>query len=267
MARHETGSIRVGIGGWTYEPWRETFYPPKLPKARELEHASRHLTSIEVNGTFYRSQKPETFAKWRDETPDDFVFALKAPRFATNRRVLAEAGDSVARFFDSGVGELGPKLGPINWQFAATKAFDANDFEAFLNLLPKEVDGRPLRHVVEVRHDSFRVPAFVDLLRRYGVAVVIACDSAYPQIADVTASFVYVRAMGTVETEPAGYAADDLDRWAQRARAWAAGGAPDDLETVADAAGKTPRDVFVYFISGHKALNPAAAMAMIERLG
>ena len=150
-AGSRTGRIRVGIGGWTYEPWRGPFYPAGLAHKRELEHASRHLTSIEVNGTFYGSQKPESFARWRAETPDDFVFALKGPRFATNRRVLAEAGESVARFYASGVLELGDKLGPVNWQLAPTKQFQAEDFAAFLALLPAEAGGRALRHAVENR--------------------------------------------------------------------------------------------------------------------
>ncbi len=160
MGGAATGEIRIGIGGWTYEPWRGTFYPDKFPQKRELEYASRKLTSIEINGTFYGSQKPETFAKWRDETPDGFVFSLKAPRFATNRNVLAGAGGTIERFFAAGVMELKDKLGPINWQLAPTKEFERADFEAFLKLLPKEVKGRALRHVVEVRHDSFiRLPA------------------------------------------------------------------------------------------------------------
>jgi uncharacterized protein YecE (DUF72 family) len=157
----QSGKIRAGIGGWTYEPWRGAFYPDKLPQKRELEYASRRMSSIEINGTYYGSQKPESFAKWRDEAPDDFVFSLKAPRFATNRKVLADAGESIERFFSSGVMELGDKLGPINWQFMETKKFDPADFGAFLKLLPRSVDGRALRHVVEVRHASFRTPEFV----------------------------------------------------------------------------------------------------------
>ena len=171
MVRTATGTIRIGIGGWTYEPWRGTFYPEKFPQKRELEYASRKLTSIEINGTFYCSQKPETFAKWRDETPDGFVFSLKAPRYATNRNVLADAGGTIERFFAGGVMELKDKLGPINWQMTPTKEFEPADFEAFLKLLPKEVEGRPLRHVVEVRHDSFRSPDFIALVRKHGVAV------------------------------------------------------------------------------------------------
>jgi uncharacterized protein YecE (DUF72 family) len=212
------GKIRIGIGGWSYEPWRGTFYPDKLPQKRELDYASRRLTSIEINATYYRAQKPDTFAKWRDETPDDFVFSLKAPRFATNRRALAEAGASIDRFFASGVMELGRKLGPINWQFMPTKTFDPVDFAAFLALLPQSIDGVALRHVVEPRHDSFRTPDFLTLARRFRVAIVVAGDSAYPQIADPTASFVYARIMGSRESEALGYSEADLDIRAERAK-------------------------------------------------
>jgi uncharacterized protein YecE (DUF72 family) len=261
----KAGQIRVGIGGWTFEPWRGTFYPEDLVQKRELEYASRKLTTIEINGTFYGSQKPATFVKWHDETPDDFVFSLKAPRFATNRRVLAEAGESVDRFLASGVLEL--KIGPINWQFAPTKQFDADDFEAFLNLLPHKVDGREIRHALEVRHESFRDEAFVALARKHGVAIVMAGDSKYPQIADVTAKFVYARIMGTTEQFAQGYDDKTLDLWTKRARDWASGGAPKGLETLGKpAAATTPRDVYLYVISGFKAHNPAAGMAMIERL-
>jgi uncharacterized protein YecE (DUF72 family) len=259
------GKIMIGVGGWTYEPWRGHFYPDKLPRKRELEYASRHLTSIEINGTYYGSQKPESFAKWHDETPDDFVFSLKAPRYATNRRVLADASETIERFFNSGVMRLDRKLGPINWQFMPTKKFDPADFEAFLKLLPKSVEGRTLRHVVEVRHDSFCSPDFVALLHAHGVAAVIAGDSEYPQIADPTAPFVYARIMGTQETEDAGYAADALDRWAERARTWAAGQVPDGLNYVGAPVASKSRDVYLYVISGHKVQNPAAAMALIDR--
>ncbi|HEX3915465.1 MAG TPA: DUF72 domain-containing protein [Steroidobacteraceae bacterium] len=261
------GTIRIGIGGWTYEPWRGTFYPDGLSQKRELEHASRQLSSIEINGTYYGAQKPATYAKWHDETPDGFKFALKAPRFAMNRSVLAEAGATIARFFSSGVAELKDKLGPINWQFLPTKKFDPADFEAFLKLLPREIAGRPLRHAVEVRHESFRTPAFIALARKHGVAVVIAGDSSYPQIADPTAPFVYARIMGTTAAEPSGYSAASLERWAARAAAWAAGGIPDDLEYVDPLTGNDePRDVFLYVISGHKVRNPAAAMSLIKRI-
>lgn len=260
--------IRVGIGGWTYEPWRGPFYPADLTQKRELEYASRKLTSIEINGTFYGTQRATSFEKWRDETPAGFVFALKAPRFATHRRVLAEAGDSIERFFASGVLALGEKLGPINWQFAPTKQFDAEDFDAFLQLLPKQLNGQAIRHAVEVRHESFRHPEFIALMREHGVAVVIAGDSDYPQIADVTAPFVYARIMGTVESEPLGYSEQALDRWAEYAKQWAAGKAPNDLAATADTAPeRAARDVYLYVISGNKVRNPAAAMALIERIG
>jgi len=262
----KAGAIRIGIGGWSFEPWRETFYPEGLPQRRELDYASRRLTSIEVNATYYRSQKPETFANWRDETPDEFVFSLKAPRFATNRRKLAEAGASIERFLASGLSALGPKLGPIDWQFMPTKAFDAEDFEAFLALLPPSLEGLPLRHAVEPRHPSFQTAEFVALARQYGVAIVVAGDSPYPQIADPTAPFVYARLMGSTENEPLGYAPARLDLWAQRAKSWAKGGCPDGLDYVGATPRGKARDVYLYVISGAKAHNPAAAMALIERL-
>lgn len=261
-------AIRVGIGGWTYEPWRGSFFPKGLPHARELAHAAGRLSTIEINGTFYRSQTPATFAKWRDETPDGFVFAVKAPRFATNRRVLAEAGPSIDRFLASGVMELGDKLGPINWQLPPTKAFDPADFAGFLALLPPTVGDRPLRHVVEVRHDSFGTPAFVDLAREHGIAIALAGDSKHVQVADLTAPFSYLRIMGTEEGEPRGYPDATLDRWAERVRALAKGVVPSDLATVGAAEeGAVERDVYLYVISGHKARNPDAAIALIERIG
>jgi uncharacterized protein YecE (DUF72 family) len=259
--------IRIGVGGWTYAPWRGAFYPEGLTQKRELEYASRKLSSIEINGTYYGSQKPASFKKWHDETPDDFLFALKGPRFTTTRRVLAEAGASVERFFASGVMELKDKLGPVNWQLMPTKRFDPEDFEQFLKLLPDRVDGRAVRHAVEVRHASFQTPDVVALAREHGVAIVTAGDSDYPQIADVTAPFVYARVMGTTETETAGYSAAAIDAWVERARVWASGGKPEGLQTFAEAPGDGERDVFIYVISGFKQRNPAAAMAMIERLG
>jgi uncharacterized protein YecE (DUF72 family) len=263
----DTGQVRIGVGGWTYEPWRGTFYPAGLAKTRELDYASRKLTSIEINATYHGPQKPTSFAAWREATPDGFVFSVKGPRFVTNRRVLAEAGASIERFFAGGVMELRDKLGPINWQFMPSKAFEAGDFEAFLKLLPKTADGRTIRHAVEVRHDSFKSPDFIALLRAYGVAVVTAADSGYPEIADATASFVYVRIMGTSETEERGYSDRALDLWATRARAWASGGGPDGLAIVADAsAPAASRDLFLYVIGGCKARNPATAMALIDRI-
>jgi uncharacterized protein YecE (DUF72 family) len=259
--------IRVGIGGWVYAPWRGVFYPKGLPQARELAHASRHLTSIEINGTFYGSQKPESFRRWAEETPDDFVFSLKGPRFATHRRVLAEAGPSIERFLASGVLELKSKLGPILWQFAPTKAFEADDFAAFLALLPPRLDGRALRHAVEVRHESFLTPAFVELLRKHSVAIATIESDKHPLIADVTSDFVYARLQQTSEKVDTGYTPAALDTWASRAQAWAKGGAPKDLPTIAGPArSKGKRDVFIYMIAGAKERAPAAAMALIERL-
>lgn len=260
------GRIRVGIGGWTYEPWRGTFYPEGLPQKRELEYASRQLTSIEINGTYYRLQKPESFEKWREETPEDFVFSLKAPRYVTNRKVLAEAGEAIERFLNSGLLLLGDKLGPINWQFMANKQFDPEDFEAFLKLLPPSHEGRPLRHAVEVRHESFRVPEFVELLRTYGIAAVISSEGEFPQIADPTADFIYARIMGTREDEPLGYSSAMLESWAEKLRIWAAGGLPEGLAYLGPKASSEARDVYLYVISGHKVRNPLAATALIERL-
>jgi len=259
--------IYTGVGGWTYEPWRGVFYPKGLPQARELEYAGHHLTSIEVNGTFYSTQSPKTFRKWASEVPDGFVFALKGPRYAVNRRVLAEAGSSIQRFLDSGITELGPKLGPLLWQFAPHKKFDEKDFGAFLELLPKKHDGHSLRHVVEVRSETFKTPAFIALARKAGVAVCYAEHDSYAEIADVTADFVYARLQKGDEKLKAGYAPKALDAWAARAKTWAKGGAPADLPRVEKKhAPKQPRDVFIYFIHEAKLRAPAAAMALIERL-
>jgi len=262
------GRIYTGIGGWTYEPWRGVFYPEGLPHARELAYAAAHLTSIEVNGTFYRTQTPATFRKWASEVPDDFVFSLKGPRYAVNRRVLAEAGDSIKRFLDSGVTELGARLGPLLWQFTPYKKFDEADFGKFLELLPAKFDGHSLRHVVEVRNDTFKTPAFIALLRRFGVAVVYAEHDIYTEIADITADFVYARLQKGDEKLKAGYAPKALDAWAKRAQIWASGGEPKDLPRVDNkSAAKKPRDTFIYFIHEAKLRAPAAAMALIERLG
>ena len=255
------------MGGWNYEPWRETFYPTGVTKAGELAYASRRVTAIEVNGTFYRLQSPAVFAKWRDETPEDFVFSLKASRFIVNRRVLAEAGESMQKFFASGLTELGPKLGPILWQLAETKAFDAKDLDAFLGLLPKALNGLPLRHALEVRHDSFQSGEFVELARRHRVATVFADSDQYPSFADVTGDFIYARLMRTAASQPTGYTKPALKKWVTRARAWAAGEEPDDLPRVEKTRAKPrPRDVFLYFISGAKERNPAAAMQIVALL-
>jgi uncharacterized protein YecE (DUF72 family) len=261
------GMIRAGIGGWTYEPWRGTFFPEDLAQKRELEFASRAVTAIEVNGTYYGSQKPATFAAWAKTAPDGFVFALKASRFCTNRKVLAEAGESIAKFVGQGIVELGDKLGPILWQFMATKKFDADDFGAFLKLLPAAQEGVALRHAIQLRHESFAVPEFVAMARAAGVALVFADSAEYPAIADVTDDFVYARLENAVEAEPTGYTPAELDLWADIAGEWAAGGQPDGLPyAAADAPARKPRDTFVFFINGAKVRAPQGAMAFLERL-
>ncbi|EGF91515.1 hypothetical protein ABI_29320 [Asticcacaulis biprosthecium C19] len=261
------GRIYVGIGGWTYEPWRGPFYPDGLSQKRELEYAASKLTSIEVNGTYYGSQKPETYRKWREETPDEFLFTLKGSRYCTNRKDLSLSAESVDRFLNSGITELGAKLGPLNWQFMATKKFDPVDFENFLKLLPPEVDGVKLRHAVEVRHNSFCCAEFVDLCRRYGVAIITGVDDPdFPVIADLTTDFGYVRLMGSQESEPLGYTPQALDEWAYRARTLAEGQVPNDLATFGGPRAAKDHDVFFYVIGGHKVVNPQTAMALIERL-
>jgi uncharacterized protein YecE (DUF72 family) len=256
------------MGGWTYPPWRETFYPEGLVQARELEYASRQVTAIEINGTFYRLQKPESFAKWRDATPDDFVFSVKAPRYATVRKVLSEAGESIERFVASGVGELGEKLGPVLWQFAPTKRFDAEDFEGFLKLLPREIGGRKARHALEPRHESFMTPAFVELAKRYGAGIVYTDSDEYPSIGDITADFVYARLVRAEAEVKTGYNSVALDAWAKIAKTLARGSEPAEFPRVDKPLKKGgARDVFVFFINGAKERAPAAAQALIERLG
>jgi len=255
--------IRAGIGGWNFDPWRGVFFPKGTAKARELHYASRQVTTIEVNGTYYSTFKPNSFRKWHGETPGDFVFSLKANRFATNRRVLADAKPSIARFLESGVSELKTKLGPILWQFMATKKFDAGDFEAFLALLPKTIDGLTLRHAVEPRHESFCVPQFVALARKYNVAIVFADSPKYPAIADATADFVYCRLQDAQEKVPTGYKPAALKKWAETAKAWQSGATPNGMTLIGKAPARRKRDVFVYFIAGAKVRNPAAAMAFL----
>jgi uncharacterized protein YecE (DUF72 family) len=261
-------AIRVGIGGWTFEPWRGgAFYPEGLPQKKELEFATRALTAIEINGTYYSGFKPATFAGWAETAPEGFVYAVKASRFCTNRKILAEAGESIARFTGQGITELGDKLGPILWQFMATKKFDADDFGAFLKLLPEKQDGVALCHAIQVRHESFAVPAFTEMCRKAGVAIVFADSPQYPAIADVTGDFVYARLERGEDDNPLCYPEKDIDRWVDAAKCWAGGGRPEGLPYVEEAAPKkAPRETFIFFIHGGKVRAPAAAQALIERL-
>jgi uncharacterized protein YecE (DUF72 family) len=265
----QSGRIRVGIGGWIYAPWRGTFYPKGLKQADELAYAASRLTSIEINATHYRLQSPASFRKWAAAAPDGFKFSVKGPRLVTQQRVLAETGSFITRFIGSGLAELGNKLGPVLWQFAPFKKFDREDFARFLGHLPRELDGRTLAHVIEARHASFGTPDFIALLREQGVGAVFTEAEDFPSIADLTSDVVYARLQRGNDKLPAAYPPKELDQWAERARLWAKGGAPEDLPLV-DAARKPeakPRDVFIYFIHEGKLRAPAAAMALIERLG
>ncbi|MBA3668133.1 MAG: DUF72 domain-containing protein [Sphingomonas sp.] len=243
------GNIRVGIGGWDYDPWRGTFYPDGLAKTKQLAWAAERLTAIEINATYYGSQKPATFAKWAEAVPDGFQFSVKASRYATNRKILAEGAESIGRFLNQGITELGDRLGPILWQFMATKKFNADDFAAFLKLLPEKQDGLRLRHALEVRHDSFRDPAFLSLAKAANAAIVFADSDEFPEIEEPTADFTYSRLQRSIETCPTGYDEASLKDWADRAKIWASRG-----------------DTYVFFISGAKVRNPAAATGLIERL-
>ena len=243
-------AIRVGVGGWTFEPWRGTFYPDGLPHKRELEYAAAHLTAIEINATYYGRQKRSSFESWAAAAPEGFRFSVKASRYATQRKVLAESGESIAKFLDQGFTALGDKLGPVLWQLRDGKAFDRDDFARFLDLIPDERDGTRLRHALEVRDESFCDPAFLDLARARNMAVVFADSDAFPRIEDQTADFTYARLQRSAEACPTGYDAAALEGWARQAKTWAKGG----------------REVYVYFISGAKVRNPAAAQALIARL-
>jgi len=265
----QRGHIRVGIGGWDYAPWRDTFYPADTPKSRELDYASRHVTSIEVNGTFYRLQTPAVFRKWHDATPDDFIFAIKAPRFIVQRKDLSTAGTAVERFVSSGISELATKLGPILWQLSPTKRFHAGELNAFLGLLPTHAGNTALRHALEVRDPTFMNQEFLSIARRHGVAVVFDDDANYPACADLTSNFVYARLRRSAAAIKTGYSLDALKRWARRAQSWSEGREPRDLPRIA---GKTKpvadRDVFIYFINGAKERAPAAAeklLALLDR--
>jgi uncharacterized protein YecE (DUF72 family) len=244
------GKIRVGIGGWSFEPWRGVFYPAGLRQKDELSYAVSQMTAIEINSTYYSTQSAKSFGNWAAAAPDGFVYSAKASRFCTNRKVLAEAGPSIEKFTEQGLSELGDKLGPIVWQFAATKRFDSADFGAFLDLLPDKLEGRKLRHALDVRNASFDDPVFIEQARSRGMAIVHSDHPEYPLIEADTADFVYARVMKAEEQFNEGYSAADLDFWADKTRKWAAGG----------------RDVYLLFISGAKVRNPAAARAVIERL-
>ena len=263
------GTIRVGVGGWLYPPWRGVFYPKGLKQADELSYAASKLTAIEINATHYKLQSPKGFRKWADAAPSGFKFSVKGPRLVTNQKTLAETGDFVRRFVGSGLSELGDKLGPVLWQFPPfNKRFDADDLGKFLDLLPRALDGRTLHHVIEARHASFGTPAFVKLLRDAGVGTVYTDAETWPNIADVTGEIVYARLQRGDDTLELAYPPAELDIWAARAKAWAEGRAPDDLPLI-DATRQSkaePRDVFAYFIHEGKLRAPAAAMALIDLL-
>ncbi|HEY5723762.1 MAG TPA: DUF72 domain-containing protein [Allosphingosinicella sp.] len=261
-----SGRIRVGVGGWDFDPWRGSFYPPGLARAKQLAFAGERLTATEINATYYKLQTPELFERWAGQVPDGFRFAVKASRFCTNRKVLAEAGEGIARFCGQGISALGDRLGPINWQFMATKQFDPDDFGAFLKLLPAKQDGVKLRHAVEPRHESFRCAEFVEMCRKAGVAIVFADSDEFPRIADLSGGFSYARLQRCVEDEATGYPAEGLDRWAKAAKAWARGESPKEFDYCAEKPAPAEREVFVFFISGAKVRAPHAAMGLIGRL-
>ena len=268
MNTRRQSRIRVGIGGWDFAPWRKTFYPKNVAKNAELAYASSRVTAIEINSTFYRLQKPSVFAKWRDSTPDGFMFSIKAPLFVTQRKVLGEAGPHLRRFIESGITELDSKLGPLLWQLGPRHAFDPDDMQRFLDLLPDKAHGMRLRHAVEVRHESFATPRFLKIARERAITVVFTDDEDYPGIADVTGRFIYARLRRSVSSKRTGYALAEIARWAERARTWACGAEPGDLPRVDKKKPKkaATREVFIYFINGAKERAPAAAMSLIEAL-
>ncbi len=243
--------IRIGIGGWTYEPWRGLFYPDKLPHRRELEFAASAFGAIEINATFYGRQSPKSWEAWGKAVPDGFQFAIKGSRYCVTRTRLADAGEGVATFLAQGMSALGDRLGPILWMFAARRKFDREDIAAFLDLLPRQLHGRPLRHVIEPRHESFADPAFFDLCRDHNAAIVFGDDDEFPCIEADTADFDYARLQRMREEVSSGYDGASLDSFAERARAWSAAG----------------RDSYIFMINGAKRRAPAAALALQERLG
>jgi uncharacterized protein YecE (DUF72 family) len=246
-----TARIRAGIGGWDYAPWRDSFYPPDVPSRRTLEYASSVLTSIEVNATFYRNAKPEHFASWAARSPDDFVFAIKASRAATHRKVLAEAGESIAQFMASGLTELGDKLGPLLWQLAPNQHFDADDVAAFFQLLPAKLGKRPLRHVLDARHPSFQCDEYLALAQQHRVATVITDAPKFPHFRTPSGGLAYVRLMNAASDIATGYSKPALKKWVAQAQAWRADG----------------QEVYVYFINGAKERAPAAALQFLKQLG
>jgi uncharacterized protein YecE (DUF72 family) len=265
--QHTQGLLRTGMGGWNFAPWRGVFYPEGLVQKRELEYASQHVTSIEINGTYYRAPSPEVYRQWADTVPDGFLFSVKAPRYIVQTKALASTGERIGRFLE-GAAALGDRLGPVLWQFLPTRQFDPDDIAAFLDLLPEKAGGMALRHAVEVRHESFLDPRWIELARERGVATVYTDSPEYPNLADLTGPFVYARLMRSQAQRKTGYTAQALAAWAARAGDWTHGGDPTDLPHVdATAAKKTPRDVFVYFISAAKERNPAAAMALGKAAG
>ncbi len=245
------GKIRVGIGGWNFEEWRGPFYPAGTKQKDELAYATSHVTAIEINATYYGSQSPKSFANWAATAPAGFQYSVKASRFCTNRKNLAEAKDSIAKFLGQGIVELRDRLGPIHWQFPETKKFDAADIGEFFKLLPSTLESLPLRHALELRHGSFDDPGFVDQAHKAGAAIVRAYHPDFPLIEADTADFIYARVMLAEEDKPEGYDAKTLDVWAEKVQEWAADG----------------RDVYLYFIAAAKIRNPAAAMALIKRVG
>jgi uncharacterized protein YecE (DUF72 family) len=282
--------IRIGISGWRYPGWRGVFYPPKLPQRRELEYASNIFSTIEINGTFYSLQRPEFFRRWADETPDGFLFALKGGRFITHMRKLLNIETALANFLASGILALGPKLGPILWQFPPQMRFDPARFSAFFKVLPRSTGHAahfarncedrvltrscleplvdiPLRHAVEIRHESFATPTFIELLREHDIALVIADTVEWPLLFDVTSDFVYIRLHGSEQLYASGYEADAIDLWAQRIVALAAG---KRVLEATHAHTKSPRqrqrDVFVYFDNDMKVRAPFDAQALQTRV-
>jgi uncharacterized protein YecE (DUF72 family) len=288
-----TGTIRIGVSGWRYPPWRGNFYPPKLAQARELEYASRIFSSIELNGSFYSLQRPSSYAGWARQTSAGFVFAVKGGRYITHMLRLRNAETAIANFFASGLFELGDKLGPILWQFPPNMQFDAGLFEAFFNRLPRDTmaaaelargrdqrlqgresllpdANRRLRHAVEVRHESFVDPAFIKLLRKYRIAWVVAdTPRPWPLFEDVTADFVYMRLHGATELYQSRYTSEQLDRWADCIRAWVRGGQPADARLISPAPPpqRAARDVYCYFDNTDKLHAPDNARELMEKLG